>query len=155
MHAQCLYGLVRRHRVPVTENTSQIEDIQEITIHSLLHKALARAAAFNESTQRGFNEVLSMFEGPQDEISDSNFSPGERARPIYLYLRSLVSLVFICSYVHKETSTRFEAQGLGGFAGPCAQGVLEPLMIPCPMSPGCAGLIFFRTPSKSVRLRYG
>ena len=28
----------------------------------------------------------------------------------------------------------------GKFAGPCAQGVLDPLMIPCPMSLGCAGL---------------
>ena len=27
------------------------------------------------------------------------------------------------------------------FAGPCAQGVLDPLMIPRPMSHGCAGLI--------------
>ena len=26
------------------------------------------------------------------------------------------------------------------FAGPCAQGVLDPVIIPCPMSPGCAGL---------------
>ena len=27
------------------------------------------------------------------------------------------------------------------FAGPCARGVLDPVMIPRPMSPGCAGLI--------------
>ena len=26
------------------------------------------------------------------------------------------------------------------FAGPCAQGVLDPVMIPCPMSLGCAVL---------------
>ena len=25
------------------------------------------------------------------------------------------------------------------FAGPCAQGVLDPVMIPCPMSQGCDG----------------
>ena len=58
MHTQCLYVLVRRHRVPVIENTSSIGDIQEITIHSLLHKALPRTAAFNKSTQRGFNDDL-------------------------------------------------------------------------------------------------
>ena len=27
------------------------------------------------------------------------------------------------------------------FAGPCAQGVLDPVIVPCPMSHGCSGLI--------------
>ena len=27
------------------------------------------------------------------------------------------------------------------FAWPCAQGVLDPLIVPCPMSLGCSGLI--------------
>ena len=27
------------------------------------------------------------------------------------------------------------------FAGPCAQGVLDSVIAPCPLSPGCAGLI--------------
>ena len=27
------------------------------------------------------------------------------------------------------------------FGGPCAQGVLDPVIVPCPMSLGCSGLI--------------
>ena len=30
------------------------------------------------------------------------------------------------------------------FAGPCAQGVLDPVMIPCPMSQGCDGLFWLK-----------
>ena len=34
-----------------------------------------------------------------------------------------------------------EAMGKKKIAGPCAQGVLDPVIVPCPMSLGCAGLI--------------
>ena len=49
--------------------------------------------------------------------------------------------------VHK---TSYTSAYINKFAGPCAQGVLDPVMIPCPMSLSCA-VLFCSIGSFSIR----